>query len=168
MSTLSRAAFALFTVCMLLQHSPAAAQWKWRDAQGRVQYSDRPPPSDVPDKDILSRPAAALVRLVPTDGKGSEDAKTSTPAASEPAGKEVSSRRKLEAMEAEKQREVERKNAEARAENCRRAQSQMRLYEDGTRIVRANAKGEREVLNDAQRDEEIKRTRAIIASDCGR
>ena len=43
----------------LMPSSPAAAQWKWRDAQGRVQYSDRPPPTTVPDRDILTRPAAA-------------------------------------------------------------------------------------------------------------
>src|ERR1017187_325860 len=36
---------------------PAQAQWKWRDAAGHVQYSDLPPPSGTPDKDILSRPA---------------------------------------------------------------------------------------------------------------
>src|ERR1019366_8620904 len=36
---------------------PAEAQWKWRDVAGHVQYSDLPPPSGTPDKDILSRPA---------------------------------------------------------------------------------------------------------------
>ena len=28
---------------------PAAAQWKWRDKRGQVQYSDLPPPRDIPD-----------------------------------------------------------------------------------------------------------------------
>ena len=37
---------------------PAAAQWKWRDKGGHVQYSDLPPPAGTPDQDILSRPSA--------------------------------------------------------------------------------------------------------------
>ena len=46
---------ALATLLMAL--SPTAdAQWRWRDKNGQVNASDRPPPKDVPDKDILSRP----------------------------------------------------------------------------------------------------------------
>jgi hypothetical protein len=34
----------------------AQTQWKWRDKTGRTQYSDLPPPSAVPEQDILARP----------------------------------------------------------------------------------------------------------------
>ena len=39
---------------------PAAgfAQWQWIDKDGRKVFSDRPPPADVPDKNILSQPGA--------------------------------------------------------------------------------------------------------------
>jgi len=47
-------AMAALVLCAL----PAQAQWKWRDAAGHVQYSDLPPPSGTPEKDILGRPAA--------------------------------------------------------------------------------------------------------------
>ena len=51
------------TLCLLLLILPllalAQTQWKWRDAQGRVQYSDRPPPAGTADKDILARPPGA-------------------------------------------------------------------------------------------------------------
>ena len=36
---------------------PAQAQWKWRDAKGQIHVSDLPPPRDIPDKDVLQRPA---------------------------------------------------------------------------------------------------------------
>ena len=41
---------------LLLMAGPALAQWKWRDAAGKVQYSDLPPPAGVAEKDILQRP----------------------------------------------------------------------------------------------------------------
>ena len=44
-------------VCCSVLIGPVAAQWKWRDAGGRIQYSDRPPFASVPDRDILQRPA---------------------------------------------------------------------------------------------------------------
>ena len=34
----------------------ASAQWKWRDKSGQIQYSDRPPPADTADAEILQRP----------------------------------------------------------------------------------------------------------------
>ena len=41
---------AALLLCMAI---PAAAQWMWRDANGRVTASDIPPPREIPDKDIL-------------------------------------------------------------------------------------------------------------------
>ena len=38
--------------------------------------------------------------------------------------------------------------------------------DSGIRIVRANAKGEREFMDDAIRAAETKRLEAVIASDC--
>ena len=31
----------------------AHGQWKWRDAQGGIHYSDQPPPVQIPERDIL-------------------------------------------------------------------------------------------------------------------
>ena len=41
------------------------------------------------------------------------------------------------------------------------------MLQDGMRISRRNAQGENVILDDRQRSEEIQRTRAIVASDCG-
>ena len=60
--------------------TPAEAQWRWRDASGRVTASDRPPPKEIPDKDILSRPSTPPQRraaAVPADA-----ASAAAPAAS--------------------------------------------------------------------------------------
>ena len=54
----TRSLLWLAATLTVLAAPPAFAQWKWKDAQGRVTVSDLPPPRSVPDKDILQRPEA--------------------------------------------------------------------------------------------------------------
>ena len=42
----------------------------------------------------------------------------------------------------------------------------MRTLDSGIRIARTNEKGEREILDDSQREEEVRRTRDVISADC--
>ena len=42
----------------------------------------------------------------------------------------------------------------------------MRSLEDGMRIARTNDKGEREILDDQQRAQEIERTKQGMSSNC--
>ena len=56
--------------------------------------------------------------------------------------------------------------ATQRGENCQRARSQQAALEGGQRIARLNDKGEREVLDDKGRAEELRQAREVIASDC--
>lgn len=148
--------------------APAAAQWKWRTPDGRVQYSDRPPPPGVAEKDILQQPRGA-VRLAPAASPASAAlppaaASAASPAASDP---ELEARRRKEKEQQDAQRKAEEdKLAKQRAENCQRAQGYLRSLSDGIRIARTNAQGEREILNDDQRAEETRRTQQVIASEC--
>ncbi|MEY4906614.1 MAG: hypothetical protein RL260_332 [Pseudomonadota bacterium] len=160
------ALLALAAVALTL---PCAAQWKWRDAQGRVQYSDRPPPNDVRDRDILSRPAAPPTAQRPA----SPASATGTPAsaataASAPTSDPALDARKRQAESAQDQakRDEEARVARQKVENCARAKEHARTAESGQRIARTNDKGEREFLDDAQRARESARAREIIASDC--
>lgn len=148
---------------------PAAAQWKWKDASGRVQYSDLPPPAGVTEKDILQRPnGATRVAPMPTT------AAAAVPAASAasglgPKGVEPeleAKRKKAEQEEAAKRKAEEQKVAAAKAENCSRARDAMRTLESGVRMARVNAKGEREVYDDKMRAEEMKRARQVAQDNC--
>jgi len=53
-----------------------------------------------------------------------------------------------------------------RSENCKRARAHMSSLESGMRLARTNEKGEREILDDKGRADEMQRTRQIISSDC--
>jgi hypothetical protein len=152
---------ALLGVTMAL---PAAAQWKWRDKSGQIQYSDLPPPAGTPDQDILLRPTQIQQRRPVVAAPASAASAASAARGVDP---ELDARRKkAEQEQAAKQKAEEEKYAAARADNCARAKSYLRTLDEGLRVTRTNEKGEREFLDDKQRAEETRRTRDIIASDC--
>ncbi|WP_457426250.1 DUF4124 domain-containing protein [Roseateles sp. P5_E7] len=150
----------------------AQAQWKWKDAKGNVQYSDRPPPAGTPDKDILLRPATAAARSITVSPAGvpaSAPASAPKPAASAPtkAEQDAASRQKQDQdRENAKQKEEERRIAEQKRENCSRAQAQLRDLQSGIRITRTNEAGERVFMDDVQRQAEAERARGLVASEC--
>jgi hypothetical protein len=143
---------------------PAAAQWKWRDASGRTQYSDLPPPASTPEANILQRPApSALARPAPAASAPA----SAPPLALKPGDPELEAKRKqAEDEEARKKKVEENRVAATQAENCARARGQLAALEQGQRIVRYNAKGEKEYLDDKSRADETQRVRGVIAADC--
>jgi Domain of unknown function (DUF4124) len=146
---------------------PAMAQWKWKDANGSVQYSDSPPPSNVKESDILQRPKAAQRASLPATSEAPAAASAVPTSTTPKVDKELEERKKKQdELEAAKKKEIEQKNAAARKENCTQARNYMKSLEDGMRISRTTSSGEREVLDDAGRAAEVQRTQAIIKSDC--
>ena len=151
--------------------SQAGVQWKWRDANGVMQYTDRPPPAGTPDSQILSRPLGArtpkVVDAAASDGAAAPIASKAASAAGKAVDPELEARRrKADEKKAADQKAEEEKQAKARAENCERARSYERTLQDGLRISRTNAKGEREILDDKGRAEEMQRTQEAIQGNC--
>lgn len=160
----------LFIVCALLAASvPALAQYQWIDKDGRRVFSDRAPPAEVPARNILAQPRGASVPVAAA-ATAPASATPQAAAASAPAtgtDKALEEKKKQnEAAEAARKKADEERAAASRAENCKRAMSAKATLESGMRMARVNDKGEREVLDDAQRAAELKRVNAIIASDC--
>jgi hypothetical protein len=146
----------------------AAAQWKWRDKNGTMHISDLPPPPEVADKDVLQRPKAPARSATST----TPAATASAPASAAPAARSASDpeiearlRRAEQERQAANKREEE-KVAAQRAENCARAKESLRTLDSGTRLVRVNEKGEKEVLDDKMRAEETQRARNVVNSEC--
>lgn len=168
----------IFSAACILSLS-AAAQWQWVDKDGHKVFSDRSPPSDIPEKNILKRPrqygkamgAPAAVALPVPDASGAApQAQAGSP---KPAGadKELMDKKKQaekQAADAEaaKRKAEEERVAKIQAENCARARQGLAGISSGQRLTRTNEKGEREFLDDAARAEEARRTQAIIDQEC--
>ena len=159
------------TLCLLLLLSLASgaqAQWKWKDSSGNVQYSDRPPPTGTPEKDILQKPPQRYQPVVVRQFGASAPEAASAPAnaASRPDAQAQVRQRQQEQEQAAKQKDDERKQAAQKAENCKNAKGQLQMLESGVRVRRTNEQGEPVVLDEKQRADEMQRARAIIASEC--
>jgi hypothetical protein len=150
--------------------APALAQYTWRDAKGQLHASDQPPPRDVPDKDIIRRPAArtATALAAATAASGAASAAPSrNAAASAPVDPELQQRRARAEQEAKAKAQAEEQRlASQRAENCQRARTHLATLDSGTRLVRVDARGERVVVDDATRAREAAEARGVITSDC--
>jgi hypothetical protein len=164
-------ASVLFVCLLPLAH----AQWSWKDKDGRRIFSDQPPPTSVPDKDILKRPAgsrtpAALAASEATASTpSSATTTTATGAVPKISGKdsELEKRKKeAEAKEVSQKKLEAEKVATARKDNCERAKRAKTSFDSGQRIATTNAQGEREIMSDSARASETKRLQDVISSEC--
>lgn len=158
----------------------ASAQWQWTDKDGRKIFSDRPPPADVLEKNILKRPSArggAAGKADATHPVGGAGDAVETAASAPQAAASVPKLSSVDKELAEKKKKAEeaetaRRKAEqerivkAKVENCARAKQSKAGLGSGLRITRINEKGEREILDDAARATEVKRVQSIVDADC--
>jgi len=166
------AASLLLASLSLVNSAQAGMQWKWRDASGAIQYSDRPPPPGTPESAILAKPSNARSPAPPKPAADAASDPNAPALAAQPPGAKSSDpeleakRKKAEDEKAAKQKAEEEKVARQKADNCQRARSYQRSLQDGIRIVRTNESGEREVLDDKARGEEMQRTQESIQANC--
>ena len=153
----------------------AFAQWQWIDKDGHKVFSDRSPPADIQEKDILKRPVGSYrATATPIDGSTLAPVAAVTAPAGKPSAPRLSGKdaqleaRKKQAEDAEaaSKKAEEEKVASAKTENCGRARRGVASFESGVRISTTNAKGEREIMDDQARATETKRLQDIVAADC--
>ncbi len=170
MHTLNLRRVALLGVGLLLAMD-AMAQWAWKDDNGRLVFSDRPPPVSVKAEQIVrqpgggsSQPALRGTDELPRDAAKGDASKAGPKTLAE---REMEYRkRQTERAEAEKKSAEQQQLAQRRTQECERSRGYLRSLEDGVRIARSDAQGNREYLDDNQRAAEIARTREMIARDC--
>lgn len=155
-----------------------SAQWQWVDKDGRKVFSDRAPPPDVAEKNILKRPSGAAAAApvpttdtapAPTEAAASNGSGAASAAAPKDAGvdKALEAKKKQAAeAEAAKRKAEEERLVKAKIENCARAKQAKAALDSGVRISRTAANGEREFLDDAARASEMKAIQATMEANC--
>lgn len=148
-------------LCALGFSLPGQAQqtYKWTDAQGKVHYSDQPPPANVKQ--------SATVKTRKPSGGSPPPTPEAAAAPKSAAEQEADFRqRKVEASE----REAIQKQADAEAaqkkQNCEQSRLYLKKVQEGGRISRYNAQGEVEYLEDAQVAQEAVNARKTMESWC--
>lgn len=162
---------SIFLLLASLVSLAASAQWQWTDKDGHNVFSDRAPPSDVLEKNIVKRPGSSgttkadVAALAPVAAAGPQSA-ASAPTLSGVDKELADKKKKAEVAQAAQRRAEQEKIVKAKVENCARAKQAKANFDSGVRISRINEKGEREVLDDAARATELKRIQVIVDSDC--
>ena len=145
----------------LIAGSASADIYTWKDANGRVQYSDQPPP-DVDAK--LTHGTAKPVADKPSAAQS--DAKAA-PAPKSMADKDLEFRQRLadQADKAAKQKEEDARKAE-KDNHCKDLHNNLAMMERGGRIGAPNAQGEMEYYTDDRIKQEGDNLRTRIAKEC--
>jgi hypothetical protein len=164
-------ALCLLALCL---SGGAQAQWAWRAPNGNTTFSDTPPPSDVQPTQILRQPSAQALSN-PNDNAQSNQSPSYTtpggysnvqaPAPSTPAPADFR-KRTAEREKAEQKQSADETQATQRAASCNQAKGYLQMIESGTRLMRPDAEGNRNFLDEDQRAAEVQKTQEIIAKDC--
>jgi len=151
-------------MALLVAGSALAQQlYRWVDKDGRVRYTDRPPPAGTKARTIATPSSAPAA---PQDAAAAKDG--APHGAPPPAQQEEAFRkRQLAPQKAAEKSALASQEEAAKRENCARAQEYLRTLESGQRVSRTNAQGEREYIDDAVRERELESARKAVTDWCG-
>ncbi len=152
----------LLILLMLTSANTFAAISKWVDVQGRVHYSDQPPPPEAKAETLRSA----------SDSEGSAGTSGVT-ATSAPAAPKTIAEREAELKKAQQAKQAaadqaaqKQAAADAVKANCANAQQNLRTLQSGVRMVEVDAKGERSYIDDTQRQQRIEKSQQDISNLC--
>ncbi len=161
------AALAIATVAAVYA-SGAAGQWAWKEDSGRIVYSDRPPPAE---RQVHANPPTAVACRTDTSAgapgcsarrrrRRTETGRRPPPPpvrpSRSPSATWNSASASRSAPTANARRRKSSRSRRRRRAECERARGYLRSLDDGVRISRTDASGNREYLDDAQRAAEMR------------
>jgi hypothetical protein len=144
-----------------------ADTYKWTDDNGKVHYSDQPPPAEVKKSETLKTPKPTVAPPPAAGAKpGAAGAKPAA-GAKTPAEQEMEFRkRRLESAEAEAKAQKEAQAAEEKKRTCDKATAQVAQLERGGRMTRPGPNGEQVYMNDQEIAGELAEAKKSAASWC--
>jgi hypothetical protein len=146
--------FRYFTpLAFALMSLAASAQlYSWKDANGKIHYSDEPPPDAKAQTHKVAPPAT---------GAGDPDARRAA------VEREAEARKKQkEAQEAAGKADKEKADSQERRANCEQAKTNLKAIESGQIRFTMNSAGEKVGLDGAVREAEIAKARKTVDTWC--
>lgn len=143
---------------LALATAAQAGVTRWVDADGKVHYSDQPPPATAKSQKTLNlKSSPGLPNTVPDSKDGEKSL----------AEKDLESRkRKVQAEETAAKQAKEQEEAKVRKTNCEQARRQVQALQEGHRISKFDEKGERVFLEDNDRAQAIEEAKKSADSWC--
>ncbi len=138
---------ALVALCLLLAPLASAQLYKWVDKDGKVHYSDQPPPATATKQiNVAPGPSGPAPSAIEKD-KALEKART-------------------ESRDAAKKSEEKEKVAKQREAECGKAKSYLQGLDNGGRFVTFDEKGNRVFMEADQIEAEKAKARQNVEEAC--
>jgi uncharacterized protein (DUF1501 family) len=144
-----------------------AQTYQWKDASGKTVISDTPPPANARGTRSIGvhQPTVSIGASEPESVAPKDDTVASAPQSA--AEREIEFRkRQQEAREKAEKEEKEAAALKEKRDTCERARNNYRLLQSDTPVSQAGKDGEVRVMNNAQRRQEMERTRRIMQEAC--
>ncbi|HEY4370489.1 MAG TPA: DUF4124 domain-containing protein [Burkholderiales bacterium] len=172
--TLGKIAACLGAFGLLLACGTAQAQlYHYKDASGRMVYSDTPPPPGIPAGNILKAPkttqaAPAPAAAAPADGKD-KDGKEKKDGPKSVADREADYKKRMaESDKKGKEEAAKQKQAADNQARCASLQQNLAALQSGQRMKKFDDKGNPYFADDAERSADIaKAQQDMSGSKCG-
>jgi len=147
--------YCMAILLVLLSFNTYAQLIKWVDADGKVHYSDSPPPDDVKAKTTLH-------------GSTSPDASSSAPPAAKTIFEREADLKKEQKTkdEAAQKAAKEQEEANIKQKNCENSRLQLQTLQNTGRIATYDASGERSVMDDDTRQRKTDEAQAGVNKYC--
>lgn len=162
----------VLTATSFFLSSYAQAQYVWLNEKGVKQFSDLPPPKNIPKDRIIKGPGArarTVEESSNTQATGTEQNKSEIDKLQKPnslaAKNEEFNKRKTAREEAEKKAEADKQAKQEKDKNCSRAKAYRQTIESGMPISTRDQNGERMILDEGQRARELADAKKIL-SEC--
>jgi len=137
-----------------------AQTYQWKDSSGRTVISDTPPPGSTKASRAVGGPPAATTESERSAEKPLDASKST-------AEKNLEfKKRQQEAKEKADKEAKEQTAAAEKRENCDRASRNLAALESNQPFATLDEKGERQLMDTSQRDQEMERARRFMAESC--
>lgn len=147
--------YGLLILLVLASFNSYAGLTKWVDKDGAVHYSDAPPPEDVKSETVHIRSSD---QAAPASGaRGTKSIYEME--------RDLNKERKAQEA-AEKKAAQKEQEAEAKQRNCAAAQNQLATLRNAPRIATYDAEGNRTIMDDATREDQIRQAEASVSQFC--
>ena len=161
MTSKSRLVFALILAATTAGMSAQAETYQWKDSNGQTVVSDIPPPATAKGKRSIGGVKPAVVSEALTEKTA--DAPKVAEAQKTTAEKDFDFKKRQQ--EAKEKADKQAAEAEKR-DNCERARRSVAALESNQPLSTYDDKGERQLMDTLQRDQEIERARKVMADSC--
>jgi hypothetical protein len=150
--------FSLFTLCTAALLPAHAQTYQWKDGTGRTVISDTPPPN-------AGKSTRTVTTTTSDPRQAAEPASISEPKST--AEKEMEFKKRQQEAKEKAEKTVKEQTAAAdKAENCRRAQSNLTALEGSQPMASIDANGQRVVMDTSMREQEMAHARRVMAEAC--